>query len=198
MRQILPRIWQWSWFSPEKQLDFNGYVLQIGDHHVMVDPPPLSPAEIAQIRQLGDLDYIVVTNRDHQREAETYRQEFHCRVFVPEADAPEMTVEADKTYADGELLPGGIWVIQLHDQKSPGESALYLEQGGGILIVGDAVIGDPPGELRLLPPDKYRDLSKAKQGLQRLLKYEFTTLLVGDGACIWRNAKSVLQQLLHT
>lgn len=198
MRQVLPHIWQWSWFSPEKQLDFNGHLLHVGDHRVLVDPPPLSPQEMAEIRQGGPIDYIVITNRDHQREADRYREEFRCRVFAPEADAAAMTMEIDKTFTDGALLPGGIWVIQLQDQKTPGESALYLQHQGGIMIVGDAVIGDPPDSLRLLPSETYADVEKAKRGLQRLLKYEFTTLLVGDGVCIWREAKSALQQILQS
>ena len=41
MKQILPRIWQWSWFSEEKQLDFNGHLLAIGEHKILVDPPPM-------------------------------------------------------------------------------------------------------------------------------------------------------------
>ena len=40
MKQVLPRIWQWSWFSPEKQLDFNGHLLAVGEHRILIDPPP--------------------------------------------------------------------------------------------------------------------------------------------------------------
>ena len=40
MKQVLPRIWQWSWFSPEKQLEFNGHLLAVGEHRILIDPPP--------------------------------------------------------------------------------------------------------------------------------------------------------------
>src|SRR5438067_1737978 len=104
MKQILPDIWQWSWFSPEKQIDFNGLLLTVGEHRVLVDPPPMSDDDKAQVRSTGQLDYIVITNRDHDRQAATYRQEFRCQVLVPEIDAPQMELKADKTYKDGELL----------------------------------------------------------------------------------------------
>ena len=115
---------------------------------------------------------------------------------MPELDAKEMTISADKTYKDGELLPGGIWAVQRSHQKSPGESALFLQLGAGVLIVGDGIIGDPPGSLRLLPTEKYVDIVQARDGLRRLLKYTFDSLLVGDGTSILTGAKPVLEQLL--
>jgi glyoxylase-like metal-dependent hydrolase (beta-lactamase superfamily II) len=109
-----------------------------------------------------------------------------------------MDLKPTHTYTDGELLPGGIWVIQLKDQKSPGESALYIPQGQGkgVLIVGDALIGKPAGSVSLLPVEKYADAAKAKEGLRRLLKYEFDSLLVGDGTSILTGGKPAVVRLL--
>lgn len=196
MKQLFPGIWQWSWFSEEKQLDFNGLFLTVGEHKIVVDPPPLTADARIAIRRGGPVDYLIVTNRDHVRDAAACREEFRCRVFVPDADAPSMELKADKTYKDGELLPGGIWVVQLKDQKTPGESALFIQQGKGVLIVGDALIGKPAGRVSLLPPDKYADAAKAKEGLRRLLKYTFDSLLVGDGVSILSDGKAAVERLL--
>ena len=198
MKQVLPQIWQWSWFSPEKQIDFNGHLLAVGEHRILVDPPPMDSTDRAQVRQGGKIDYIIITNRDHEREVETTRDEFQCQVVVPELDAKEMSVQPTRTYADGELLPGGIWVVHLADQKSLGECALFLQQGKGIVIVGDALIGRPSGGVSLLPPEKYANISKAREGLQRLLKYNFDSLLVGDGESILTGAKAVVEDALQT
>ena len=196
MKQLLPGIWQWAWFSEEKQLDFNGLFLMVGEHKILVDPPPLTGEAHAHIRRNGPVDYLIVTNRDHTREAAVCQAEFECRLFVPEADAASMDLRPTKTYRDGELLPGGIWAIQLSNQKSPGESALFIQQGKGVLIVGDAMIGKPAGCLSLLPADKYVDVARAKDGLRRLLKYEFDSLLAGDGISILTGGKSALTRLL--
>ena len=196
LKQLLPGIWQWSWFSDEKKLDFNGLFLTIGEHRILVDPPPMAADELAQAKRGGQVDYILITNRDHEREAVALQKEFHCQVWVPAADAPQMTIKPDKTYKDGELLSGGIWAIQLNDQKAPGESALFIQQGKGILIVGDALIGKPQGSVNMLPPEKYADAGKAREGLKRILKYNFDTLLVGDGASILTGAKPVVEQFL--
>jgi glyoxylase-like metal-dependent hydrolase (beta-lactamase superfamily II) len=197
MKQILPGIWQWSCFSEEKQLDFNGLLLAVGEHRVIVDPPPMTSETLEQAKRGGPVDYIVITNRDHEREAASLKRELKCQVWLPEADAPQMEIKADKTYTDGELLPGGIWAIHLKDQKSPGECALYLEHGRGIMIVGDALIGRPPGSLSLLPAEKYIDVRKAREGLRRLLRYNFETLLVGDGVSIVSEAKQVVERVLQ-
>jgi hypothetical protein len=68
MKPIFPGIWQWSWFSEEKQLNFNGLFLTVGEHRILVDPPPLMAEAPTVIRRQGQLDYIIVTNRDHVRE----------------------------------------------------------------------------------------------------------------------------------
>lgn len=196
MKQILPCIWQWSWFSEEKQLDFNGLFLAIGEHKILIDPPPMTAEARTVIRRHEPIDYIIVTNRDHAREAAVFQTEFACRLQIPQADADHMDVKPTKTYKDGELLPGGIWVINLTDQKSSGESALFIQQGRGLLIVGDALIGKPPGAVSMLPAEKYADVTKAKEGLRRLLKYEFDCLLVGDGVSILTGAKQQVERLL--
>lgn len=197
MKQILPGMWQWSWFSDEKQLDFNGLFLMVGEHKILVDPPPMTPEASSFIRRNGPVDYIIVTNRDHVRETSTYQAEFKCQLQVPEADAAQMDLKPTKTYKDGELLPGGIWAIHLKDQKSPGESALFIQQGRGVLIVGDALIGKPAGVVSMLPAEKYTDSAKAKNGLRRLLKYDYESLLVGDGASILAGGKPAVERLLH-
>lgn len=196
MKQLLPGIWQWSWFSQEKQLDFNGLFLNIGEHKIVVDPPPMTAEASTFIRRQGQLDYVIVTNRDHAREAAACQADFRCQLFVPDADAPQMDLKPSRTFKDGELLPGGIWVVQLKDQKSPGESALFIQQGKGILIAGDALIGKPAGSLSMLTAEKYADAAKAKEGLRRLLKYNFDAILVGDGTSILTGAKQAVERTL--
>lgn len=197
MKNLFPGIWQWSWFSEEKQLDFNGLFLTVGEHKLLIDPPPMTGEASSVVLRNGPVDYIIVTNRDHAREAARYQGEFRCQLYMPEADASQMDLTPTKTFKDGELLPGGIWVIQLKDQKSPGESALFIQQGNGALIVGDALIGRPAGSISLLPAEKYGDVGKAREGLRRLLKYNFDSLLVGDGVSVLTGAKQIVERLLQ-
>lgn len=196
MKQLLPGFWQWSWYSEEKQLDFNGLFLVVGEHKILIDPPPMAGEDQAFIRRNGPVDYLIVTNRDHAREAGSCQATFGCQLFVPDADASQMDLKPTKLFKDQELLPGGIWAVHLKDQKSPGESALFIQQGRGVLIVGDALIGKPAGAVTMLPAEKYADAAKAKDGLRRLLKYNFDSILVGDGISILTGAKQAVEKAL--
>src|SRR2546427_4691433 len=86
--------------------------------------------------------------------------------------------------------------IHLKDMKSPGESALFLDMGKGYLILGDALIGRPAGQLNLLPADRFADVTKARESLKRLLKYNFDAVLVGDGAAILAGAKEAVRRAI--
>lgn len=198
MKEILPGIHQWSWFSQEKGYDFNGHVVVSGEERVMIDPPPLSAEDEAWLQNQGGIAGIILTNRDHVREAEAYRKQFVTVVLAPEADAPLMEIKADRTYKNGDRLPAGITAIHIPDGKSPGESALLLDRGQGVVILGDALIGKPPGRLNLMPPDKYKDPAKAREGIRVLLNYSFDSILVGDGTSIPTGGKQAVEEFLRT
>ena len=48
----------------------------------------------------------------------------------------------------------------------------------------------------MLPGEKYHDVVKAKEGLRRLLKYDFDAVLVGDGMSIITGAKAAVEKAL--
>jgi glyoxylase-like metal-dependent hydrolase (beta-lactamase superfamily II) len=197
MKEILPGIFQWSWFSQEKGMDFNGHLIVEGNERAIIDPPPMSPEDQIQIERLRPIGFILITNRDHIREAETCQKIFRARLLVPEKDAPEIPVRVDGTYKSGDVLPCGLTTIHIPDAKSPGECAFLLNRGKGVLILGDALIGKPPGKLNLLPPDKFADSKKAKEGLKGLLAVSFDAILVGDGVSILTQGKKAVQDFLR-
>jgi len=201
MRQVIAGVYEWSWFSSEKQLDFNGHLVSSGIDRewVMIDPPPLAADEHAEIERVGRVTAIILTNRDHEREATKYREAFQAPVYAHVADAALMELKADRTFAAGDRLPGNLTVVHVPNAKSPGESALWWPSGGA-LIVGDAVIGKPAGALKMLPDEKFADAKKAKEGLGVLLdpRYEYDAVLVGDGGSIPVGGREALIRFLST
>ena len=67
MREIVEGIHTWSWFSPEKQISFNGFYVRSGSEAVVVDPPPYEKADLAQMNELGAPVAILLTNVHHGR-----------------------------------------------------------------------------------------------------------------------------------
>jgi hypothetical protein len=61
---------------------------------------------------------------------------------------------------------------------------------------GRCVIGKPPGQLSLLPQDKFAN-PKAKEGIKVLLASSFDAVLVGDGVSILTQGKQAVQDFLR-
>ena len=202
MKEIIPGIFTWHEFSKEKQLNFNGYLLIGEGESVMIDPPRMSEKSCALMESLvkknsnHPLNTILLTNIHHERACDEYRRIFGAKIWINENDSSGMEGAADKTFKDGDRLPCGLFALNIKNQKSPGESALFLEERD-VMIVGDALIGKVPGKVNMLPPDKYRDPVLAKKGLNKILDYDFDILLVGDGESILKNAKEAVKMFFE-
>ena len=197
MQEILPGIYRWSWFSQEKGYDFNGYFVISDQDRVIIDPPPMTPPDQDWVKKQGPVTCILLTNRDHVREAEGFRRQFSCRVLIHEKDAPLIELKADGTYRDGDRLPGGFVAVHVQNNKSPGETALFLERDRGTLILGDALIGKAPGQLNLMAADKYEDVAKAREGIGVLLNYRYDSVLVGDGVPILTGGRQAIEKFIE-
>ena len=197
MKELFPHIFEWSWYSEEKGYNFNGHVVTGKEGCVIVDPPPLNESDLAWLEQHRPYAAILLTNRDHTREADSLRKRLGIPVYASELDAPLMEIKADRTYKNQDILPGGLKAIYIPDNKSPGETALLLEEGKGVLILGDALIAKQPGRLTLMPPEKYSDPDKARKGIRALLNHDFDAVLVGDGYSILSGGKEVIRQFLQ-
>ena len=197
MKEILKGIHTWAWFSEQKGFDFNGWLIVAEGGNVMIDPPVMTPEDEARVRQIGSPKHIVVTNRDHDREAARCREVYDAETWMHALDAPLVDFKVDHTFRHGDRLPGGMEAVHIPDNKSPGESALLLRRTPNVLILGDALIGNPPGRLTLLPPEKYADVAKAREGIRVLLGYEYGPVLTSDGASILENGRRAVEAFLE-
>jgi glyoxylase-like metal-dependent hydrolase (beta-lactamase superfamily II) len=198
MNELFPHIFEWSWYSEEKGYNFNGHVVIAPRNNVIIDPPPLNESDLAWLEQHLPYQAILLTNRDHTREADMLRKQFGIPIYAPELDAPHMEIKADRTYQDQDMLPGKVKAIHIPDNKSPGETALWLGEGKDLLILGDALVAKQPGRLTLMPPEKYADAKKAREGIRALLPYTFDAILVGDGHSILTGGKEAVLQFLQS
>jgi len=200
MKEILPNIYTWHQFSEEKQLNFNGYLIVSNEESVLVDPPKMAEIDINNLESLAGknsknpMKAILISNVHHERDCNEFRKKFGVDIWVNEKDSDGLEIKPNKTFKDGQVLPCGIIALELNDQKSPGESGFILKERS-ILILGDALIGKA-GKLDMLPADKYKDLDLAKKGLNKLLDFEFQSLLVGDGVSILSGAKEKVVSFL--
>ncbi len=190
-------VMMWSRWQPDRLMNFNSFfiVSEKGDGNVLVDPLALDEEDAKQIADRG-VAWIVLTTRDHEREAAALAQRFGAKVAAPKLDVPEIKVKVDRELVEGDRI-GRVTVVQLDGMKSPGEFALYLEDSATV-IVGDALWGDPPGSLRTVPDAKLGDAKTAVLSLRRLWALEPKNILVGDGYCIFGGATAAIETFLKT
>lgn len=202
IQELTPNLFRWFEFSEEKQLNFNGYYLVNRGESVIIDPPELNDEGWTELKNQienhaeSPLKAILLTNAHHDRSSLQFKETFNIPIYIHENDKDLLDFDADKTFKTDDELFCGLKVIHLKDQKSRGESAFYHKESKQ-LFVGDALIGKVPGKLNQLPPEKFKDITKAKEALKLLLTLDFDDLLLGDGEPIQGNAKTTLQEFLN-
>ena len=197
MREILPGILTWPWFSARHGYDFNGWLVRHPGGNVCIDPVEMSDAVLDEIAGEG-VGQVLLTNRNHFRASMRVRERTKARIAIHPADAAFAREKG--TAVEGELKPGQrvgpFTVVDAHG-KSPGEIALHWPERR-VLVVGDACVGKPPGECALLPDAVIDDKPALIESLRRLAKLEFDSLLVGDGAPILQGGRAALERLVAT
>jgi glyoxylase-like metal-dependent hydrolase (beta-lactamase superfamily II) len=195
MREVLPGIFTWPWFSERHGYDFNGTLVRHATGNICVDPVEPPPAVRDRLAEDG-VARIVLTNRNHTRAANVVRECTGARVAIHPADAAyarNAGTAIDDVLEVGERI-GAFTVIHVPG-KSPGEIALY-DPERRLLIVGDVVVGNPPGRLSLLPETVMDDPPRLLSSVRRLVEFAPQVILTGDGVPILAGADTRLEELV--
>ena len=150
MKEIVPGVFTWSWYSERHGYNFNGHLLRHSDGNICIDPVQPSDTALDELMRLG-VARIVITNCNHCRAANLVRDRLGALTAIHPKDAAYARGQGtniDDNLRVGERM-GPLEVIGVAG-KSQGEIALLWPERR-ILIVGDAVIGNPPGTCGLLP-----------------------------------------------
>ena len=195
MREIVSDVFTWTRYSEPHGYNFNGHLIRHPDGNLSIDPVEPEKGVLDQIAAEG-VARILLTNRNHSRSANQVRARTAARTAIHPDDAAHARAEGAEL--DDELMAGeriGPLEVIGASGKSPGEVALYWPERR-TLIVGDSVIGNPPGSCGLLPERVMDDPARLRDSVQRLLDLDFDILLVGDGESILGGAKARLQELV--
>ncbi len=197
MRDIVSDILTWPWFSEPHGYNFNGHLVRTPGGNLCIDPVEPTADDMSALVREG-VTRIILTNRNHSRAANRVRARTGARTVIHADDADHARNQGTEL-DDGLNLGDTVGPLEAVDAagKSPGEVAL-LWPDRGILIVGDAVIGNPPGQCGLLPERVMDDPARLRGNLRKLLDLDFDILLVGDGESLLRNAKARLKELVET
>jgi glyoxylase-like metal-dependent hydrolase (beta-lactamase superfamily II) len=197
MREIVEGIVTWSWLSEPHGYNFNGYLVHHPAGNLCIDP--VEPSEEVLERLVRDgVSRILVTNRNHVRKANLVRERTGAPVAIHPADAAYARQQG--AVIDAELHAGnriGPFTVVGVPGKSPGEVAFHCPKRR-ILIVGDAVIGNPPGKLSLLREKVLDDLPRLRGSVEAIAELDVDVILPGDGEPVLRDAQARLRELVAT
>lgn len=191
----LDGISMWSRWQPDRTTYFNSFFVR-GEESVVVDPLALDESDLTALHGAGGAQWIVITNRDHERHARTVAQGLGAKIAASALDAPFLSAPVDRELHDGDII-GRARVVAMEGMKSPGEVALSIADVRTV-IVGDALWGDPAGTVRMMPDEKLADPERVARSLRRLWALRPRHLLVGDGACVFGNATEVIGAYLQS
>jgi glyoxylase-like metal-dependent hydrolase (beta-lactamase superfamily II) len=197
MNEIVADVFTWAWFSEPHGYDFNGHLLRHAEGNLCIDPVQPTDACLAEIARMGTMK-ILLTNRNHSRAANLVRARTGAKTLIHPDDtahARSQGAEIDGPLNIAETV--GPFTIVAVPGKSPGEVAFHWPERK-LLIVGDAVIGNPPGHCGLLREKVMDDPARLRQSVRQLLNLDVDILLFGDGASILHDAKLQLQELVAT
>jgi glyoxylase-like metal-dependent hydrolase (beta-lactamase superfamily II) len=195
MREILPGVLTWPWFSARHGYDFNGWLVRHPEGNLCIDPVEMTDEVLDELAREGIAE-VLITNRNHFRSSMRVKERTGASIAIHPADAAFAREKG--TGIDGELQPGqrvGPLTVVAAPGKSPGEVALHWPERR-ILFVGDACVGKPPGECALLPDPVIDDKRTLIESLRRLSKLDFDSLLVGDGTPVLQGGRAALERLV--
>ena len=187
--RILDNVWMWSEYQSDRGFCFNGFALVCGDTVLVIDPVGIGPQDMLALQSLGRRFEIVLLNADHEREADAFADALSAHIWAPKTDVALLkSTKRVQTYGNGHIF-GDDWEVKhLLGMKTPGESALYNERRG-ILLVGDAILADPAVGLRLVPKQKLKDTQRALKALEGLTSLEFELCCAVMGSNYYMVAK---------
>ena len=195
METILGDVLTWSWFSEPHGYNFNSLLIPDPGGNICIDPVEPKDEVLSELVRRG-VSRILLTNRNHVRAANQVRERTGARSYIHPEDAAY--AKGQGAVFDGELHEGekiGPLEVIGVSGKSPGEVA-FLWPERKTLIVGDAVVGNPPGQLSLLRERVLDDPARLRGSVQQLLALDFDTILVGDGISVIGDAKQRLRELV--
>lgn len=191
----------WEAFDPASKVDLHACALTTGDGRLFfIDPIQLAWDALEELLESygAQPSGVVLTNGNHARAAADFSRRFRLEIAATAAAAEAAGVEAAHVIpaAGGPVFDGAVEAIPLPGGAA-GEVALHRADGGGLLIVGDALINLPSHPLMPLP-DKYcenpRDL---RRSLATLLERRFAVLAFAHGQPLTANPHARLTACLQ-
>ena len=191
----------WQAYDPANKVDLQAAAVAVaGSGLYFVDPIPLRSAALAELlARTADTPPagVLVTNGNHARAAAEFARRFAVPLCATAAAAEAASLTADACIREtGGTVFGGAFEAVPLPGAAAGEVAFCREDGGGLVVVGDALIHLGSHGFAVLP-DKYcADPRELRRSLNRLAERRFSTMTFAHGEPLVGRADERLRALL--
>ena len=190
-------LYRWEVYDAASKVDLCASAVGVEGKLFFVDPIPLEQPALGLLLARHVPAGIVVTNGNHARAAAEFRRRFKVPLALTEEAQMEAGLEGDHVIpAEGGLVFGGVFEAVPLPGGAAGEVALHHSGGGGLLVVGDAVINLASFPLGLLPVKYCADAGELRRSVFRLLDFSFSTMLFAHGEPLMTRARERLVAML--
>jgi hypothetical protein len=187
----------WSEFNKERNIDFNSILWVREEGNVLIDPLALSEHDHEHLHKLGGVNFIIITNSEHCRDAEHLVNSTGALLLGPSGEEETFPLVCDRWLHDKEEVFPGLVAYQMNGSKTPGELALLLDHN--TLITGDLIRCQIGGELCLLSDTKLCNKNQAMQSVRRLAHLpDIKAVLCGDGWPLFSHGSEALHRLVKS
>jgi glyoxylase-like metal-dependent hydrolase (beta-lactamase superfamily II) len=195
LERVTANVMIWRAYDSSVKADLFSTAILSPHGNFVIDPIPLTEPALRNLRQIGELAGIIVTNSNHQRASSQFAERFSAPLFAHSDSFPNEKPLKYNELADGDQLGPALTAIAL-DGAAPGEIALYHSPNGGTLIVGDALINFEPYGFTFLPGKYCSDEKEMRRSLLKLVDREAERIFFAHGLPITSNATARLRRLL--
>lgn len=195
LTRLLPGLFVWQEYDAAIKAELFSSAIVTSTGLYIVDPIPLVGERVAELTDVAPVSGVIVTNSNHRRAASDYANMFAAPIFAHAESFPERGLPCLIEIDDGQRIGNELEVVTI-DGAAPGEIALYHSNGGGTLIVGDALINFEPYGFTFLPRKYCRNAMEMRRSLRKFLARQAERLLFAHGTPILSGASARLQQLL--
>lgn len=196
MNEIVPGVLHWKKHHPNIGTEVSSYYLV--EERVLIDP--MEPEEgLDALRESGEPEAILLSNRHHYRDTAKFVEAFGCSVHASRPGMHEFdSGEPVEPFDFGDELPGGVRAYEAGaicpDDTAlhvPARSALSVADGvinyGGLGFVPEEHLGDDPESVKRAIRESYA----------ALLELDFDNLLVAHGDPVVGGAKDALREFVE-
>lgn len=184
---------RWAAYSPAHKVELMSHAVRGTDgRFVVFDPIPLEGPACAELPEAHRITAIVLTNANHERAAQRWRERWGCPVLGP----ADVSWDVEGIGVAGDVLPGGWRAVPLPG-GAPGETAWRLD-AAGLVVFGDAVVNLAGRGLELLPSRYCTDPARLKAAVEALVREGFQRALFAHGDPIDADASGRIRRMLES